>query len=288
MAATVQTVSTLPPLPVRPADGHKGTFGTVLAVAGSRGMSGAAVLFGSAAVRGGAGLVRVACPSDIQAVVASGNPCYLTTGLTGSDQVDEYADQVFGLEKSADVVAIGPGLGQSQAVRDMVSQQVLAGEKPLVLDADALNVLTPIPDQLRERKQPVVLTPHPGEFARLLGTTVAQVQANRLNSAIGFASQWHVVLVLKGQQTIVTDGAKVYVNGTGNPGMATGGTGDVLTGLLAALVGQGMGAFDAAVLATWVHGRAGDLAADAVGQTALCATDVLAHLPAALREVEGR
>lgn len=285
MTPGVQTVSALPSLPVRPADGHKGTFGTVLAVAGSRGMSGAAVLCGSAAVRGGAGLVRVACPADIQAVVASGNPCYLTSGLTGSDQADKYADQVGSLAKSADVVAIGPGLGRSDAVRDLVTQQVLAGDKPLVLDADALNV-NPLHDKLRDREQPTVLTPHPGEFARLMNTSTAQVQANRLNTAIGFASQWNVVLVLKGQHTIVTDGGRVFVNGTGNPGMATGGTGDVLTGLISALIAQGMTAFDAAVLGTWAHGRAGDLAADAVGMTALCATDVLSYLPAALREVE--
>ncbi len=258
----------------------------MLVVAGSRGMSGAAVLCGSAAVRGGAGLVRVACPADIQAVVASGNPCYTTSGLTGADQLDEYADQVLKLATSADVIAVGPGLGQSDAVRNLVRQLVLAGDKPLVLDADALNVLSPIPDGLRDRKAPTVLTPHPGEFARLTNSTTAHVQANRLNLAIGFAQQWHAVLVLKGQHTIVTDGSRVYINGTGNPGMATGGTGDVLTGLIAALIGQGMSAFDAAVLGTWVHGRAGDLAADAVGQTALCATDVLSHLPMALREVE--
>lgn len=286
MSASVQTVSALPLLPVRPADGHKGTFGSVLVVAGSRGMSGAAVLCGSAAVRGGAGLVRVACPADIQAVVASGNPCYMTTGLTGADQADEYADQVFGLSESADVVAIGPGLGRSDAIRDTVAGQVLAGDKPLVLDADAINVLSPVPEKLRERGRPTVLTPHPGEFARLLNGTTAQVQANRLNLAIGFAQQWNVVLVLKGQHTIVTDGSRVYVNGTGNPGMGTGGTGDVLTGLVAALIGQGMTAFDAAVLGVWVHGRAGDLAADAIGMTALCAADVLSHLPMALREVE--
>jgi NAD(P)H-hydrate epimerase len=286
MTPTVQTVSALPLLPVRPADGHKGTFGTVLVVAGSRGMSGAAVLSGSAAVRGGAGLVRVACPADVQAVVASGNPCYLTSGLTGSDHPDDYAEQVLGLVKSADVIAVGPGLGRSDGVTAVVRHLVLAGDKPLVLDADALNALSPIPDALRERQQPTVLTPHPGEFARLLNTSAEQVQANRLNLAIGFATQWHAVLLLKGQHTIVTDGDRVYVNGTGNPGMGTGGTGDVLTGLLAALIGQGMGAFDAAVLAAWVHGRAGDLAADAVGQTALCATDVLSYLPAALREVE--
>lgn len=287
MTATVQTVSALPLLPPRPADGHKGTFGTVLAVAGSKGMSGAAVLCGSAAVRGGAGLVRVACPADVQAVVASGNPCYLTSGLTGTDQADEYTDQVGKLARSADVVAVGPGLGQSDAVRNMVRWLLVERSLPVVLDADALNVLSLV--DLRDRKAPTVLTPHPGEFARLTGMTTDQVQTNRLTLAVGFASQWNVVLVLKGQQTIVTNGIRVYVNGTGNPGMATGGTGDVLTGLIAALIGQDiMGVFDAAVLAAWVHGRAGDLAAGAVGQTALCATDVLSHLPAALREVERR
>ena len=288
MTPGVQTVSALPSLPVRPADGHKGTFGTVLAVAGSRGMSGAAVLCGSAAVRGGAGLVRVACPADIQTVVSGGNPCYLTSGLTGSDHAGDYAEQVERLSKSANVIAVGPGMGQSDAVRNLVRHLVLTGDKPLVLDADALNVLSPVPEKLRDRGAPTVLTPHPGEFARLTNTTTAQVQSNRLNTAIGFASQWNVVLVLKGQHTIVTDGGRVFVNGTGNPGMATGGTGDVLTGVVAALVAQGMTAFDAAVLGTWVHGRAGDLAAAAVGMTALCATDVLSYLPAALREVERR
>jgi len=287
MTPGVQTVSALPPLPVRPADGHKGTFGTVLVVAGSRGMSGAAVLSGSSAVRGGAGLVRVACPSDIQAVVASGNPCYLTSGLYRAEDADGYASQVMEVAEVADVVAVGPGMGQTGAVPILV-RRLVDGDKPLVIDADGLNVLSPIPEGLRDRKAPTVLTPHPGEFARLTNTTTAQVQANRLNMAIGFAQQWHAVLVLKGQHTIVTDGSRVFVNGTGNPGMATGGTGDVLTGLIAALIGQRMSAFDAAVLGTWVHGRAGDLAAESVGQTALCATDVLSHLPLALREVEKR
>jgi ADP-dependent NAD(P)H-hydrate dehydratase len=286
MPSDVQTVSALPPLPVRPADGHKGTFGTVLAVAGSRGMSGAAVLCGSAAVRGGAGLVRVACPEEVQDVIAAANPCYLTWGVKAGGHPYDFADRVAEAAGAADVIAAGPGLGQTVEVRGLLQYLVQRSGKPLVLDADALNVLPPLLDRVRERGQPTVLTPHPGEFSRLTGTTTAQVQANRMNLAVGFASQRNVVLVLKGQHTIVTDGGRVYVNGTGNPGMATGGTGDVLTGLVAALVGQGMSAFDAAVLGVWVHGRAGDLAAEAVGMTALCATDVLSHLPAALREVE--
>jgi ADP-dependent NAD(P)H-hydrate dehydratase len=287
MSGAVQNVSTLPALPVRPAYGHKGTFGRVLVVAGSRGMSGAAVLCGSAAVRGGAGLVTVACPADVQDVVAVGNPCYTTAELTTGAHPDDYADLAMKMADHSDVVAIGPGLGRSPVVRNMVRLLLLSSHgKPTVLDADGLNVLPPIPDAIRTRTAPLVLTPHPGEFARLTNTTTEQVQANRLNLAIGFAANWNVVLLLKGRHTIVTDGARVYVNGTGNPGMATGGTGDVLTGLIAALMGQGLSGFDAAVLGAWTHGRAGDLAADAVGQTALCAVDVLTHLPAALREVE--
>lgn len=287
MIGTVQNVSALPLLPPRPADGHKGTFGHVLAVAGSRGMTGAAVLTGSAAVRGGAGLVTVACPAAVQDVVSVGNPCYLTAGLLPGGQPDDYAEQAVALAEKADVIAVGPGLGQHPEVRNLVRQLLLrVPDRPTVLDADGLNVLPPIPDAVRTRSAPLVLTPHPGEFARLLNTSTEQVQANRLNLAVGFAAGWNAVLLLKGHRTIVTDGARVYVNDTGNPGMATGGCGDVLTGLLAALIGQGMNGFDATVLGAWVHGRAGDHAAEAVGQTALSAVDVLTHLPSALREAE--
>jgi NAD(P)H-hydrate epimerase len=290
MTVSVQNVSALPPLPVRAAAGHKGTFGRILVVAGGRGMSGAAVLCGSAAVRGGAGLVKVACPAAVQDVVAVGNPCYTTAGIPlhadgtltagAATAVGEWADQ-------ADVLAVGPGLGNRPDVGELVRELLqTTPHKPLVLDADGLNVLSPIPDVVRTRSAPLVLTPHPGEFARLLNVTTEQVQANRLNLAIGFAATWNVVLLLKGPHTVVTDGARVYVNGTGNPGMGTGGSGDVLTGLIAALIGQGMSGFDAAVLGAWVHGRAGDVAAEAVGQTALCAVDILTHLPTVLREVE--
>ena len=275
MTHPVQTVSAVPTLPPRPADGHKGTFGTVLVVAGSKGMSGAAILSGSAAVRGGAGLVRVATAADVQEVVSGGNPCYLTGTL----------DEVAKLAEKATVAAVGPGLGQNDATRHAV-REVLARPLPVLLDADALNVLHP--DQLRGRAFPTLLTPHPGEFARLTGLSTEDVQADREGMAVRFAAGWGVVLVLKGRSTLVTDGGRVYRNTTGNPGMGTGGTGDVLTGLIAALVAQKLPPFDAAVLGVWAHGRAGDLAAEAVGQTALCATDLLAHLPAALKEAEQR
>lgn len=285
--ATVTRIEAPPPWPRRAADGHKGTYGTALIVAGSRDMAGAAVLCGRAALRGGAGLVRVACPAAVQPVVAAGNPCYLTAGLP--DGADAAAAAVAELVQSADVLAIGPGLGQGADAVALVRRVVREHPaKPTVVDADGLNALSPFPDAYRSRSGPLVLTPHPGEFARLTGTTVAQVQADREGAAVRFAARFKVVLLLKGHGTVVTDGKQVYVNATGNPGMATGGTGDVLTGLIAAFLAQGLQPLDAAVLGAWVHGRAGDLAAAALGQTALTAADLPDYLPAVFRDLESR
>jgi NAD(P)H-hydrate epimerase len=242
-------------------------------------MTGAAVLCGSAALRGGAGLVTVACPADVQDVVAAGSPCYMTAGLPA-----DVADQVRALAGQADVVAVGPGLGRGAAPG--VTAALRVSGKPVVLDADGLNALgRAVAGTFAGRAAATVLTPHPGEFARLTGKPTADIQAGRERFAAEFAHTHKVVLLLKGRHTVVTDGGRVYVNDTGNPGMATGGSGDVLTGLIAALVGQGLGGFDAAVVGAWAHGRAGDLAAADLGQTALTALDVLAYLPRALREV---
>ena len=277
-----------PRLPVRRPDGHKGTYGRVLVVAGRRGMTGAAVLGGSAALRGGAGLVQVACPADVQDVVAVGNPCYLTAGLPvaadGSYREAALAAAIE-LAEAADVLAVGPGMGGTPDVAAFVQQLLSAVPgKPAVVDADGLRAFLdgPVP-----RTAATVLTPHPGEFAQLVGKEIAEVQADREGLARGLAKRLGVVVLLKGTATVVTDGDRVAVNRTGNPGMATGGTGDVLTGLIAAFLGQGLGGFDAAVLGAWVHGHAGDLAAADLGQAALTAADVLGYLPAAVRAAEG-
>jgi len=278
-------VTTLPDLPPRPANSHKGSFGRVLVVAGSRGMSGAAVLAGSAALRGGAGLVEVASPAEVQPIIASGNPCYLTTGLP-QDALGclspEAVSAVVERASLADVVALGPGLGLNDGVREVVRFAVSEIAKPVVLDADGLNALALLtPRPVRPPNAPLILTPHPGEFSRLTGKPVAEVQSDRERLAAAFPPAPHVVLVLKGQGTIVTDGEKMYVNETGNPGMATGGTGDVLTGLIAALLAQGFPPFPAAQLGVYLHGLAGDIARDHKGEYALIATDVLDHLPSA-------
>jgi ADP-dependent NAD(P)H-hydrate dehydratase len=277
-------VTELPVLPPRPADSHKGTFGKVLVVAGSRGMTGAAILTGRAALRGGAGLVQVATPFEVQPVVAAGHPCYTTAGLPGdaAGRLDPDAEgELLALAATADVVALGPGLGQGPALAALVARLVERLGVPLVLDADGLNALAGQTNILQKRSAATVLTPHPGEFARLLGGSTGEVQAHREERAAEFADRHGVVLLLKGHGTLVTDGRRLYRNDTGNPGMATGGTGDVLTGVIAALLGQGLDGFAAAQLGAWVHGTAGDRVRDAVGEIALVATDLLDYLPAA-------
>lgn len=281
-----QLATEVPCLPGRAADSNKGSFGKVLVVAGSRGMSGAAVLCGSAVLRGGAGLVRLAVPEGILPVVAAANPCYLTAPLPEDGQgllARQAEAPLLALVRANDVVAFGPGLGRSDALTALTASLLALNQVPLVIDADGLNNLVPLVDRLHGRPAPVILTPHPGEFARLIGSDVPHVQANRTQLAWQFACQHQVVLVLKGHETIVTDGIHLYRNTTGNPGMATGGTGDVLTGLIAALLGQGMEAFAAAQFAVWWHGKAGDLARDELGEVCLIASDLLTYLPAAYR-----
>ena len=253
-------------------------------------MTGAAVLCGSAALRGGAGIVQVACPADVQNVVAVGNPCYMTFGIpqyATCTYSEAGISECVGFCQSASVIALGPGLGRRPEVIQLVTSLLEAHPTiPVVLDADGITVLSPIPESIRNRTVPLVLTPHPGEFAGLPNMTVAEVQANREQLAAEFARQHNVVLLLKGHRTIITDGERIAFNPTGNPGMATGGSGDVLTGLIAALIAQGLSGFDAAQLGAWVHGRAGDLAASEGSQVSLIASDLLDYLPRAFREHE--
>jgi NAD(P)H-hydrate epimerase len=285
----VEVVTRLPRMQPRPADSNKGTFGRVLVVAGSRGMSGAAVLCGSAALRGGAGLVYVAVPESIQSIVAAGNPCYLTEPLAEDPQGRVAAScepSVMATAAKMSAVAFGPGLGNHRGTVQLALSLTTHCSLPLVIDADGLNAMAEHTDRLHRDRMagPRILTPHPGEFARLLGSDVPQVQANRRELAVKFAAEHGVVLLLKGFGTIVTDGHRVYVNPTGNPGMATGGTGDVLTGLIAALLAQGMQPFDAAQLGAYWHGLAGDLARDELGEMSLIASDLLHYLPRAIRQ----
>lgn len=287
---TIPYISTIPALPLRPENSHKGTFGRVLIIAGSRGMSGAACLAGLAALRGGAGLVTVAVPESLLPIVAAGEHSYLTAGLP-EDADGRFSnlavDGLLELAGKADVVACGPGCGVSDGVRQMVQRLYTTLERPLILDADGLNALAAVPREDWHPRviSPRILTPHPGEFARLLGCDNADVQRDRELLAARFASEQGIVLLLKGHATVITDGKRIAINTTGNSGMATGGTGDVLTGLTAALLAQQMTPFEAAQLAAHLHGLAGDLAATELTAPGMIASDLPAYLCKAWKQM---
>lgn len=253
----------------------------MLIVGGARGMSGAVALSGLAALRGGAGLVFLAVPAGIQPIVSGFEPSFQVAGLHEDDsgKLDAVAiPRLRAIVQGQSVVAVGPGLGQSEAVRAIVRELFLAAPVPAVFDADALNALALLPGFWeiwnRNRLAPRVLTPHPGEFARLTGTNCPTEASGREQAAARFAAERGVVVLLKGKNTVVTDGRRVAVNATGNSGMATGGTGDVLTGLVSSLLAQGMEPFEAARLGAHLHGLAGDLAAAELSEPGLIASDL--------------
>ncbi|MBI4349375.1 MAG: NAD(P)H-hydrate dehydratase [Elusimicrobia bacterium] len=288
-------------LPARRPDSHKGDFGHVLLVAGSRGMAGAALLAARAACRSGAGLVTLGVPEGLQAAVTGHVPEALTVALpetkTGALAVEACGRLLQDASaKKWGVLAIGPGLGQhGDTERALVS--ILGRLKiPAVIDADGLNLLSRHPRAevrrlFEERGAPCVLTPHPGEMARLLGKDHDSVTEDREGSARTLAEELACVALLKGRGTIVTDGERKLVNPTGNPGLAKGGTGDVLTGLIAGLWAQrlandpGDRGYEAAALGAWLHGAAGDAAARLGSQAALTASDVIDALPIAFRRL---
>lgn len=283
----------VPPLPDRPADAHKGDFGRVIVVAGSRGMSGAAILAGSAALHSGAGLVTVATPKCVAPIVAAGHPALMTwwldedhTGKISAAGHKQLRSYIGDFEKRNTVLAIGPGLGQSQEVRELVLDLLQSFDIPAVVDADALNALSSNMERFeRPTGAATVLTPHPGEFARLTGLTMKEINDGREQVAVAFANQLpeNTTVLLKGAKTVITDGEQLAINGTGNSGMATAGSGDVLTGVIASLIGQGMSAFAAAQLGAHLHGLAGDLAVNELGERFVTSVEILNHLGPAMK-----
>lgn len=272
----------------RPMDSNKGMYGHVLVVGGSLGKSGAAAMAGMAALRAGAGLSTVAVPGSVLASVASFAAELMTEPLpeTKSGSIDVPAlDRVIELTTAMSVVALGPGIGRQPETVEFVLELVKRVKCPMVIDADGLNAFQGKTELLDGGQRPLVLTPHPGEMSRLTGLPIKEVQADRLNVARQFAQEHRVVLVLKGNNTIVAlpDG-QAWVNPTGNPGMATGGTGDILTGMTAGVIGQMPDdVAQAAIAAVYLHGLAGDVAAETMGEHSLTATDLLAGLPEAFR-----
>ncbi len=283
----IDEVKTLPELPPRPSDAHKGTFGQVLIVAGSRGMVGAAALCAQAALRGGAGLVHVAVPEEVYPIVAAQVPCAIYHPMPQTDSGTLSAESVEEIETlvaDQDVVVLGPGITTHEETKSVALQLISNIEQKMVIDADGINAVAAGPDCLREGGGERILTPHPGEMSRLTGTGIKEIQQDRVRSAAEFASKYGVCLALKGKDTVVTDGSSVYVNKTGNQGMATAGSGDVLTGLIAGLWGQGMSAFKAAQLGAHLHGLAGDIAEEALTGHCMTASDILNCLAKAFKK----
>jgi ADP-dependent NAD(P)H-hydrate dehydratase len=290
-------VTDLPRLPERPPDVHKGRAGRVALIAGSRGLSGAACLAGLGALRGGAGLVRVYSPVSVQPIVAASEPGLMAIPLP-EDEEGRFAPAgaLAKLQQDLgwiDVVALGPGLGQSPELPAFVVALLDLFDKPAVIDADGLNNLARTdprqPWWTVRAGRPTIVTPHPGEMARLRGSAGlpprdGQDDETRLAVTGDFARLTGAVTVLKGFRTVVASPEAAYVNTTGNPGMATGGMGDVLTGLIAALLGQGLSAFDAARLGVHVHGLAADRLAKQIAPVGYLARELADALPGALAE----
>ncbi len=314
MSADLKRIRTVPRLPQRAADSHKGTFGRILVIGGSRGMLGAPALVGRGALRSGAGLVSLAVPASIQLHVATLCPCATSIPLpeTRAGMIAPARSRKLLEERgflhatpdgtAPDALVIGPGIGQApgdygRRLWELIDAFRMTVRVPTVIDADALNLTG-----RSSRKNPAgwdarphlrtIITPHPGELARMHGVTTRKIQGDRIHFAVRTATMMSAslqpgqeppVVVLKGAGTVVTDGRRAYVNKTGNPGMATGGSGDVLAGVIAALLGQKMTSFDAAVCAVHYHGLAGDLAARQLGEVSVIASDLPDYLPAAFQ-----
>jgi len=276
-------------VPRRYANSHKGTYGHLLVVAGARGKTGAAILSCRAAMRSGAGLVTLAAPRALNSIFASSLVEVMTepVGDESSEQLEMLTDADWRrLIERKSVLLFGPGIGVSEATQSSMRWLLKNLGMPWVIDADGLNNLALELNRLRQAKTPPILTPHPGEMARLIGKSTAEVNADRIEVARSFAVAHRCHLVLKGACTVIaTVDGKVFINPTGNPGMASGGMGDVLAGIIAALLGQGLSAEDAMKLGVYAHGYIGDRVADAKGPIGLIASDIIDGLPNALAEL---
>ena len=268
-------------LPDRDDDAHKGDFGKILLLCGSRGYTGAAALAAMGALRCGAGLVYLGVPESIYAIeaVKLTEPIVFPLPEENGMLCEKALPKVLKLLPQMDAVLMGCGLGQSEGTLAVVRTVLENAQCPVVIDADGINVLSRHMDILRERHHPTILTPHAGEFARLGG----DASGDRVEEAEGFAQEYGCILLLKGHRTVITDGTNSYVNQVGNPGMAVGGSGDVLAGMITALLGQGMPPLTAAACGAWLHGAAGDLCAAELGQYAMLPTDMLEVLPRLLK-----
>ena len=269
--------SVLSLLPDRDPRGHKGTFGKILLLCGSRGFTGAAYLAAMGALRTGAGLAFLGVPESIYEIeaVKLNEPVVFPLPDEGGKLSADAIPEILNRLNQMDAVLIGCGLGQSEGTCAVVKAVLKEARCPVVVDADGINVLKAHKDILRGRAYPTILTPHEGEFLRFGGT----LGEDRMVSAAEFSKAWNCILLLKGHRTCITDGRTGYLNETGNPGMAVGGSGDVLAGMIVSLLGQGIAPLEAAACGAWLHGAAGDLCAAEIGQYGMIPTDMLTRIP---------
>lgn len=268
-------------LPDRDPSGHKGDFGKLLLLCGSRGFTGAAYLAAMGALRCGAGLVYLGVPESIYAIeaVKLNEPVVFPLPEENGKLSGKAIPEILQRLTRVEAVLMGPGLGQSAGTFAVVRAVMETAQCPVILDADGINLLAGHKDILRGRQALTILTPHQGEFARLGGN----LDGDRLENAAAMAQDLGCIVLLKGHETVITDGVTHYRNQTGNPGMAVGGSGDVLAGMITGLLGQGMEPLVAAACGAWLHGAAGDLAAGELGQYAMLPTDLLGYLPRLLK-----
>lgn len=276
-------------LPKRPVDANKGTMGTLLNISGSYAMAGACILSSLSAIKSGVGLLKVALPQSIYPIVASSvfEAVFLPVKDSDSGTVDKNSlDFLLDNSKGCNAVMLGCGLKMCDETVDFVREFVTANTKPLLIDADGINALSKNINILKDVSADVVLTPHPKEMSRLTSFSVEYIGENRVEVAENFAKEYGVTLVLKGKDTVVTNGALTFINTTGNAGMAKGGSGDVLSGIIGSFMAQGVKAFEAACCSVYIHGLSGDLAAKELSKTSMLPSDIVSFLPQVFKEIE--
>lgn len=270
---------------------HKGSFGRIFIAAGSVGMEGAGLLAAKAALRSGAGIVELAVPLGALDAVRGAIPVVITKGLSDDGEgclASKSSKEILSGSDSASVLLMGPGLRNKPQVKEAVVETLINCSKPMVLDADALNAISDEPEVLLDRKESTIITPHPGEMARLMNLRTNEVQQNRLEIAESFSQKYKVIVVLKGYRTIIASPwGETWINPTGNPGMATAGSGDVLGGVIASFLAQGMSSMEAAVSGAYIHGAAGDEAAKKYGQWGMVASDIIKYIPHTIMDIGG-
>jgi NAD(P)H-hydrate epimerase len=275
-------------LPVRRPDGHKGTFGKILIFAGSEGMTGAAYLCALSAYRTGSGLIKLAVPKSIGGTMSMLIPEAVQAQIPEKDGHSCLQDKTLlkRLVEDSDVVLFGPGLSCNEDTGGILKALVECCEKPMIIDADGLNLLAAEPSLLENLRCEAVITPHPAEMGRLTGLGTGEVQKDRIGIAKKFADEYGLTVVLKGAGTVIaTNDGRIAINPTGNDGMATAGSGDVLAGMIASLLGQGLPTYEAAAAGVYLHGLAGNFAAHDKGTASLIASDIIANIPQAFKEI---